>query len=81
MGGEAMTPEEMEKFVNDRQNSGEDALLDELKRMTREQERNERVDRVNLLSATFFRPLRGRIFVVHLHIEIVCNGDCNGIYR
>ena len=38
MGGEAMTPEEMEKFVNDRQNSGEDALLDELKRMTREQE-------------------------------------------
>lgn len=38
MGGETMTPEEMEKFVNDRQNSGEDALLDELKRMTREQE-------------------------------------------
>ena len=38
MGGEAMTPEEMEKFVNDRQNSGEDALLDELKRMTLEQE-------------------------------------------
>ncbi len=38
MGGEAMTPEEMEKFVNDRQNSGADALLDELKRMTREQE-------------------------------------------
>ena len=38
MGGEAMTPEEMEKFVNDRQNSGEDTLLDELKRMTREQE-------------------------------------------
>ena len=38
MGGEAMTPEEMEKFVNDRQNSGEDALLDELRRMTREQE-------------------------------------------
>ena len=38
MGGEAMTPEEMEKFVNDRQNSSEDALLDELKRMTREQE-------------------------------------------
>ena len=38
MGGEAMTPEEMEKFVKDRQNSGEDALLDELKRMTREQE-------------------------------------------
>ena len=33
-----MTPEEMEKFVNDRQNSGEDALLDELKRMTLEQE-------------------------------------------
>ena len=33
-----MTPEEMEKFVNDRQNSGEDALLDELQRMTREQE-------------------------------------------
>ena len=38
MGGEAMTPEEMEKFLQDRQNSGEDALMDELKRMTREQE-------------------------------------------
>ena len=37
-GGEAMTPEEMEKFLQDRQNSGEDALMDELKRMTREQE-------------------------------------------
>ena len=33
-----MTPEEMEKFLKERQNSGEDALMDELKRMTREQE-------------------------------------------
>ena len=33
-----MTPEEMERFLNERQNSGEDALMDELKRMTREQE-------------------------------------------
>ena len=40
MGGEAMTPEEMEKFLQDRQNSGEDALMDELKRMTREQEQS-----------------------------------------
>lgn len=34
-----MTPEEMERFLNARQNSGEDALMDELKRMTRAQER------------------------------------------
>ena len=33
-----MTPEEMERFLQERQNSGEDALMDELKRMTREQE-------------------------------------------
>lgn len=33
-----MTPEEMERFLNQRQNSGEDALMDELRRMTREQE-------------------------------------------
>ena len=33
-----MTPEEMERFLNRRQNSGEDALMDELRRMTREQE-------------------------------------------
>ena len=33
-----MTPEEMERFLNERQNSGEDALMDELKRMTKEQE-------------------------------------------
>ena len=33
-----MTPEEMERFLNQRQNSGEDALMDELKRMTKEQE-------------------------------------------
>ena len=33
-----MTPEEMERFLLERQNSGEDALMDELKRMTREQE-------------------------------------------
>ena len=33
-----MTPEEMERFLNERQSSGEDALMDELKRMTREQE-------------------------------------------
>ena len=32
------TPEEMERFLNERQNSGEDALMDELKRMTKEQE-------------------------------------------
>ena len=35
-----MTPEEMERFLEERQNSGEDALMDELKRMTREQERS-----------------------------------------
>ena len=35
-----MTPEEMERFLNERQNSGEDALMDELKRMTREQEQS-----------------------------------------
>ena len=28
----------MERFLQQRQNSGEDALMDELKRMTREQE-------------------------------------------
>ena len=28
----------MERFLNERQNSGEDALMDELKRMTKEQE-------------------------------------------
>ena len=33
-----MTPEEMERFLNERQNCGEDALMDELRRMTREQE-------------------------------------------
>ena len=33
-----MTPEEMERFLNARQNSGEAELVDELKRMTREQE-------------------------------------------
>ena len=33
-----MTPEEMERFLQERQNSSEDALMDELKRMTREQE-------------------------------------------
>ena len=33
-----MTPEEMERFLNARQNSGEEELVDELKRMTREQE-------------------------------------------
>ena len=33
-----MTPEEMERFLQARQNSGEDALMDELKRMTKEQE-------------------------------------------
>ena len=33
-----MTPEEMERFLNERQSSGEDALMDELKRMTKEQE-------------------------------------------
>ncbi len=27
---------------------------------------------VNLLSVTLIRPLRGRFFVVHLHIEKVC---------
>ena len=32
------TPEEMERFLLERQNSGEDALMDELRRMTREQE-------------------------------------------
>ena len=35
-----MTPEEMERFLNERQNSGEDALMEELKRMTREQEQS-----------------------------------------
>ena len=35
-----MTPEEMERFLNERQSSGEDALMDELKRMTREQEQS-----------------------------------------
>ena len=34
-----MTPEEMERFLNQRKDSSEDALMDELKRMTREQER------------------------------------------
>ena len=34
-----MTPEEMERFLQERQNSSEDVLMDELKRMTREQER------------------------------------------
>ena len=33
-----MTPEEMERFLQERQNSGEDALMDERKRMTKEQE-------------------------------------------
>ncbi len=33
-----MTPEEMERFLQERQSSGEDALMDELRRMTREQE-------------------------------------------
>lgn len=33
-----MTPEEMERFLSERQNSGEDALMEELQRMTREQE-------------------------------------------
>ena len=33
-----MTPEEMERFLNQRKDSSEDALMDELKRMTREQE-------------------------------------------
>ena len=33
-----MPPEEMERFLQQRQNSGEDALMDELKRMTKEQE-------------------------------------------
>ncbi len=33
-----MTPEEMERFLQERQNSTEDGLMDELKRMTREQE-------------------------------------------
>ena len=32
------TPEEMERFLQQRQNSSEDALMDELKRMTKEQE-------------------------------------------
>ena len=32
------TPEEMERFLNQRKDSGESALMDELKRMTREQE-------------------------------------------
>ena len=30
----------MERFLNERQNSGEDALMDELKRMTKEQEQS-----------------------------------------
>ncbi len=34
------TTEEMERFLNERQNSGEDALMDELKRMTKEQEQS-----------------------------------------
>jgi hypothetical protein len=29
---------------------------------------------VNLLSAKLIRPLRGRFFMVHLHIEKVCEG-------
>ena len=33
-----MTPEEMERFLQERQSSGENALMDELKRMTKEQE-------------------------------------------
>ena len=32
------TPEEMKRFLQQRQNSSEDALMDELKRMTKEQE-------------------------------------------
>ena len=32
-----MTPEEMERFLNARKDSSEDTLMDELKRMTREQ--------------------------------------------
>ncbi len=35
-----MTPEEMERFLNARKDSSEDALMDELKRMTREQEQS-----------------------------------------
>ena len=33
-----MTPEEMEAFLHQREHSGEDELMAELKRMTREQE-------------------------------------------
>ena len=33
-----MTPEEMERFLKERESRSEDALMDELKRMTREQE-------------------------------------------
>ena len=35
-----MTPEEMDRFLNARKDSSEDALMDELKRMTREQEQS-----------------------------------------
>jgi|GEM_PF-3314039 len=34
-----MTPEEMERFLAARQNSSEDALMEELAQMTKEQER------------------------------------------
>ena len=40
MGVIPTTPEVMERFLNERQNSGEDALMDELKRMTKEQEQS-----------------------------------------
>ena len=33
-----MTPEEMERFLNERQDRGEEVLMEELKRMTLEQE-------------------------------------------
>ena len=33
-----MTPEEMERFLKERESRSEEALMDELKRMTREQE-------------------------------------------
>ena len=35
-----MTPEEMERFLNERKDNSEDALMDELKRMTRAQEQS-----------------------------------------
>ena len=46
----------MERFLNERQNSGEEALMDELKRMTKEQEQSGEMSptRMEEIYATLF---------------------------